>query len=88
MDRRKALSKALLLRVVLWVAALLTALLLAAGPLRIWKVWDTAEDGGGKSGEEPVVLRLWYPWTDEEKIYKKAFLDAVDKYNKSHEERP
>lgn len=86
MDRKKALSKALLLRAVIWAAALLTALLLAAGPLRIWKVWDTAEDGGGKSGEEPVVLRLWYPWTDEEKIYKKAFLDAVDKYNKSHEE--
>ena len=44
-------------------------------------------DGAGEAAyEEPLTLRLWYPWTDEEKIYKKDFLGAVDKYNKNHRE--
>ncbi len=44
-------------------------------------------DGAGEAAyEEPLTLRLWYPWTDEEKIYKKDFLGAVDKYNKNHQE--
>lgn len=49
----------------------------------------SVKEESGAEGEvyrEPLVLRVWYPWTDEEEIYKKAFLNAVDKCNKNHQE--
>lgn len=36
--------------------------------------------------QEAVTLNIWYPWTDKNELYEKAFLQAIQEYNEKQQE--
>lgn len=41
-----------------------------------------AEGTGTARQRAPVTLRLWYPWTNEERIYGKVFEETLEEFNR------